>query len=157
MTIEVIPLEESHIPDVRCLLAGYLSTAPDGVEELEPPSTEQLEQCEYNIRKLLQDRSAFCYVAWKGELALGFIVHSWSFSISKGGSVLRVDALYCSPKHRRQGVGRTLMQHALQVAKSNDAVRMQLETDDDNTQARALYQQFGFEPITGKGVYMAFL
>lgn len=40
---------------------------------------------------------------------LGFIVLSWSFSISKGYPVLRIEALYASPLHRNKGVGRKLM------------------------------------------------
>ncbi|NOU90586.1 GNAT family N-acetyltransferase [Paenibacillus sp. LMG 31460] len=59
---------------------------------------------------------------------VGFIVLSWSFSISKGYPVLRIDALYASPLHRNKGVGRKLMQYAFDLAIENKATRLQLET-----------------------------
>lgn len=49
------------------------------------------------------------------------------------------------------------MEHAINVAISNKATRLQLETDDDNAPARTLYKQLGFKLIQGKGVYMSFL
>ncbi|WP_307449528.1 GNAT family N-acetyltransferase [Paenibacillus sp. V4I3] len=44
--------------------------------------------------------------------------------MSKGYPVLRIDALYASPLHRNMGVGRKLMQHAIDLA--NKATRLQL-------------------------------
>ncbi|WP_336772837.1 GNAT family N-acetyltransferase [Paenibacillus sp. MMO-58] len=70
---------------------------------------------------------------------------------------MRVEALYSSSKHRKRGVGRTLLQHAIDLAASRKAARLQLETDENNAPARALYNQLGFTLIQGKEVYMSFL
>ncbi|OPA78691.1 GNAT family N-acetyltransferase [Paenibacillus selenitireducens] len=156
MDIEIIPIDESHIPKVKGLIAGYLNSSSNGVDESDP-SPEQLEQCEQILNRFISNSSANCYLARQDHEYIGFIILSWSFSISKGYPVLRIEALYSSSKHRKKSVGRKLMKHAIDLAISNKATRLQLETDDDNAPARTLYKQLGFKLIQGKGVYMSFL
>ncbi|RTE11586.1 GNAT family N-acetyltransferase [Paenibacillus whitsoniae] len=156
MNIEIIPLDDSHIPKVKCLLAGYLNSSSNGVDE-SAPSPEQLELCEQVLNRFIKDVSSYCYLAKQDHDYIGFIVLSWSFSISKGYPILRIEALYTSSKHRKKGVGKKLMEHAINLASANNAARLQLETDDDNAPARTLYKQLGFKLIKGKGVYMSFL
>lgn len=156
MSVEIVPLNESLVPYVKSLIAGYINSSSNGVNESDSTS-KQLEECEGILNRFLQNNKSHFYVAKFDQEYAGFIVLSWSFSISKGLSVLRIDALYSSPKHRNKGVGRKLMQHALDIAIDNNAARLQLETDDDNAPARNLYNNFGFKLIPGKGVYMAFL
>ncbi|MEC0206923.1 GNAT family N-acetyltransferase [Paenibacillus lautus] len=155
MEIAIIPLDESHIPKVKGLIAGYLNSS-NAVDESDP-SPKQLEQCEQILYRFTNDSSAYCYLAKQDHEYIGFIILSWSFSISKGYPVLRIEALYSSAKHRNKGIGRKLMEHAINLAISNKATRLQLETDDDNAPARTLYKQLGFKLIQGKGVYMSFL
>ncbi|MCG7409399.1 GNAT family N-acetyltransferase [Paenibacillus sp. ACRRX] len=156
MDIEIILLDKSHIPKVISLIAGYLNSSSNGVDESDP-SPDQLEQCEQILNRFINDSSAYCYLAKQEHEYIGFIILSWSFSISKGSPVLRIEALYSSSKHRKKGVGRKLMEHAIDLAISNKAARLQLETDDDNAPARTLYKQLGFKMLEGKGVYMSFL
>ncbi|MDF2723282.1 MAG: GCN5-related N-acetyltransferase [Paenibacillus sp.] len=156
MSIEIIALDEAHIPEVKGLIAGYLNASSNGVDESDS-SPEQLEQCEQILYRLIRDSSSYCYVAKRDHEYMGFILLSWGFSISKGYPVLRIEALFASSKHRKKGVGKKLMEHAIALATANKAARLQLETDDDNVPARMLYKQLGFKPIQGKGVYMLFL
>ena len=107
-------------------------------------------------KRFIKDGSSFCYLARQGNEYVGFIVPSWRFSISKGYPVLRIDALCSSSKHRKKGIAKRLMQHAIDLAFSKKAARLQLETDADNIPARTLYNQPGFKLIQGKGVYMSF-
>ncbi|MCR8636797.1 GNAT family N-acetyltransferase [Paenibacillus radicis (ex Xue et al. 2023)] len=156
MSVEIVPLNEPLVPYVKSLIAGYINSSSNGVNELDSTS-KQLEECEEILNRFLQNSKSYCYVAKFDQDYVGFIVLSWSFSISKGHPVLRIDALYSSPKHRNTGVGRKLMQYAIDIAIENKASRLQLETDDDNAPARNLYNNLGFKLIPGKGVYMAFL
>ncbi|OZB92217.1 GNAT family N-acetyltransferase [Paenibacillus sp. XY044] len=156
MEIAIIPLNESHISQVKGLIAGYINSTSNRVDESEL-SPKQLKQCEQILYRFTKDSSAHCYLAKQDHEYIGFIVLSWSFSISKGYPVLRIEALYSSEKHRNKGVARKLMEHATKLAISNKATRLQLETDDDNVPARTLYKQLGFKLIEGKGVYMSFL
>ncbi|MCE5168869.1 GNAT family N-acetyltransferase [Paenibacillus profundus] len=153
MQLKIVPLNESLIPKVRGLVSGYLNSSSNGGAF----SSEQMEECEQILNRFLCFNLAHCYLAKHGEDYVGLIVLSWSFSLSKGYAVLRIEALYSSPKYRNKGVGRRLLQHAIDLANERKATRLQLETDDDNAPARALYTNLGFELLTGKGVYMLFL
>ncbi|MBN3523399.1 GNAT family N-acetyltransferase [Paenibacillus apiarius] len=156
MLLEIVSLNESLIPKVRGLVSGYLNSSFDGDDE-SAYSPEQMEKCEQILNRFLCFDLAHCYLAKHGEEYVGLIVHSWSFSLSKGYAVLRIEALYSLPSYRNKGVGRKLLQHAIDLANEKKAARLQLETDDENVPARALYASLGFELLTGKGVYMLFL
>lgn len=154
--IEIVKLDESLISNTAILVAGYLNSSEDGEAET-AASSEQFGIVEQNLQRLLSSDAAHCYVAMYGEEYAGFVVLSWSFSVSKGLPVLRVEALYTAPKCRKQGVARSLLEHAVGIAGANGANRLQLETGDGNTPARTLYTNLGFEHMAGKGVYMLFL
>ena len=153
MQLKIVSLNESLIPKVRGLVSGYLNSSSNGGAF----SPEQMEECEQILNRFLCFNLAHCYLAKHGEDYVGLIVLSWSFSLSKGYAVLRIESLYSSPRYRNKGVGRRLLQHAIDLANERKATRLQLETDDDNAPARALYTNLGFELLTGKGVYMLFL
>lgn len=118
---------------------------------------EQSGKYEQILNSFISNNFAQCYLAKHDQEYVGFIVLSWSFSISKGYPVLRIEALYASPLHRNKGVGRKLMQYAFDLAVENKVTRIQLETDDDNIPTSTLYKNLGFKLIPGKGVYMSFL
>ena len=52
--------------------------------------------------------------------------------------------LYVAPDRRGQGLGRALMQAAIEYARSRGADHMDLGTSDDDIAARALYESLGF-------------
>ena len=53
--------------------------------------------------------------------------------------------LYVEPAYRKQGVGKKLMEAAMQFAKADGATFIQLETAPGNITARSLYEGIGFE------------
>jgi GNAT superfamily N-acetyltransferase len=56
--------------------------------------------------------------------------------------------LYVDPDCRRHGVGRALLAHVTDAARSEGAHRVSLQTESTNTRALELYAKAGFEPIT---------
>ena len=58
--------------------------------------------------------------------------------------------LYVVPDRRGQGLGRALMQAAIEVARERGADRMDLGTSEDDVAARALYESLGFSNREGK-------
>jgi ribosomal protein S18 acetylase RimI-like enzyme len=56
--------------------------------------------------------------------------------------------LYVDSSARKQGVGRLLMDAALQYARDTGASRIDLETAVDNVTAQALYEALGYERDT---------
>jgi ribosomal protein S18 acetylase RimI-like enzyme len=52
--------------------------------------------------------------------------------------------LYVAPQQRHHGLGRALLQNAMDVARAQGADHMDLGTSEDDVAARALYESFGF-------------
>ena len=58
------------------------------------------------------------------------------------------------PDHRRQGIGRKLLSHALRYMSKEGAVTSLLEVRESNTSAREMYRGFGYEDVgRRKGYY----
>jgi ribosomal protein S18 acetylase RimI-like enzyme len=58
--------------------------------------------------------------------------------------------LYVVPALRGQGIGRALMEEAMDVARAEGATYMDLGTSEDDVAARALYESLGFSNREGK-------
>jgi ribosomal protein S18 acetylase RimI-like enzyme len=58
--------------------------------------------------------------------------------------------LYVVPARRGQGLGRALMEAAIEVARAEGATHMDLGTSDDDVAARALYESLGFSNREGR-------
>jgi ribosomal protein S18 acetylase RimI-like enzyme len=58
--------------------------------------------------------------------------------------------LYVVPERRGHGLGRALMEAAIELARSEGADTMDLGTGDDDHAARALYESMGFNNTGGK-------
>jgi ribosomal protein S18 acetylase RimI-like enzyme len=55
-----------------------------------------------------------------------------------------VAELYVVPARRGRGLGRALMEAAIELARAEGADRMELGTSDDDVAARRLYESLGF-------------
>ena len=58
--------------------------------------------------------------------------------------------LYVVPQRRGQGLGRALMEAAIETARAEGATQMDLGTGEDDVAARALYESLGFDNRGGK-------
>ena len=58
--------------------------------------------------------------------------------------------LYVVPERRRQGLGRALMEAAIELARAEGATHMDLGTGEDDVAARALYESLGFSNREGR-------
>jgi len=66
-------------------------------------------------------------------------------SIWTAGLECYLAELYVVPALRRQGRGRALMEAALELARKRGADWMELNTDEGDVAARALYERLGFK------------
>ncbi len=58
--------------------------------------------------------------------------------------------LYVAPGQRGQGLGRALMDAAIELARNQGATYMELGTSENDVAARALYESLGFSNREGK-------
>jgi ribosomal protein S18 acetylase RimI-like enzyme len=61
-----------------------------------------------------------------------------------------LEELYVEPDHRGHGLGRTLMEAAMELARERGAAHMDLGTSEDDAAARGLYESLGFSNREGK-------
>jgi ribosomal protein S18 acetylase RimI-like enzyme len=58
--------------------------------------------------------------------------------------------LYVAPAQRGRGLGRALMEAAVELARERGADYLDLVTGEDDTAARSLYESLGFDNRAGK-------
>jgi ribosomal protein S18 acetylase RimI-like enzyme len=58
--------------------------------------------------------------------------------------------LYVVPERRGHGLGRALMEEAIELAREEGATHMDLGTSEDDLAARALYESLGFSNREGR-------
>jgi ribosomal protein S18 acetylase RimI-like enzyme len=79
-----------------------------------------------------------------GEAPDGLAVLRFRLSIWSSGKECYLAELYVAPERRGQGLGRALLETAIEVARQEGADSMDLGTSDDDVAARALYESLGF-------------
>jgi ribosomal protein S18 acetylase RimI-like enzyme len=75
----------------------------------------------------------------------GFVKLGPALPIPASDHVLEIKGLSVAPQHRRKGVARALLHAALEQARAAGARRVTLRVLANNTGARRLYEQCGFE------------
>jgi ribosomal protein S18 acetylase RimI-like enzyme len=74
----------------------------------------------------------------------GLAVLRLRLSIWSSGKECYLAELYVAPERRGQGLGRALMETAIETARQEGADWMDLGTSEDDVAARALYESLGF-------------
>jgi ribosomal protein S18 acetylase RimI-like enzyme len=80
----------------------------------------------------------------------GLAVLRFRRSLSTPGLECYVAELYVVPDRRGQGLGRALMEAVIELARERGADYLDLNTGEDDTAARALYESLGFSNREGR-------
>jgi ribosomal protein S18 acetylase RimI-like enzyme len=109
------------------------------------PAPERLAE---RVRQLIADGQLTVLIAGAGPdglAALRFRPGIWTEALE-----CYLAELYVVPARRGQGLGRALMQAAIELARSQGADHMDLGTSEDDLAARALYESLGFSHREGR-------
>lgn len=98
--------------------------------------------------RLRQDQSVI-FLAEVDSKAAGFTQLYPAFSSVSATHVWILNDLYVDAAARRQGAARALLQTATEFARADGARRLELETDQSNASAQALYRSQGWELFDG--------
>ncbi len=71
-------------------------------------------------------------------------------SIMTGALDAYLEELYVAPARRGEGLGRALLEAAMEAARQRSATRMDVATSVDDTAARGLYESVGFTNREGR-------
>jgi len=83
-------------------------------------------------------------VLFVGDGPEGFAELRFRPSLYTGGLDAYLEELYVVPKRRGRGLGRALLEAAMDYARARGADRIDLNTSEDDVAARALYERTGF-------------
>jgi len=97
------------------------------------------------VAQLLHDPASRSWIVLDGDEPVGVLL------ARQAGGEAEILSVAVLPQARRQGVGRALMEHALQALTEADATF--LEVAADNAGALALYRRCGFEPVGRRNGY----
>lgn len=82
----------------------------------------------------------------KSEVVVGTLQITFTPSISfQGGKRATVESVRVDAKYRGRGIGRELMKWAIERARAENCVSMQLTTNMDRTDAHRFYENLGFK------------
>ena len=101
------------------------------------------------IRARMQREESVVLLAWIDEQAVGFTQLYPAFSSVSATHVWILNDLLVMPEARRHGAARALLTAAADFARTDGALRLELETDHDNAAAQALYRAMGWVPYDG--------
>jgi GNAT superfamily N-acetyltransferase len=109
------------------------------------PGPEALER---RVRELLEADEIAVVLA--GDPPQGLALMRFRPALWKAALDCYLEELYVVPDRRGQGIGRALMNAAMDLARERGAADMHLGTGEDDLAARALYESLGFSNREGK-------
>ena len=109
------------------------------------------------VDELIKDGSTEFLLA--GRPAVGVAQLRFRLSVWTGSEDAWLEDLFVLEPHRRGGVGRALAQACVERARKRGCQRIQLDTNEDNEAALALYAALGFatakrQPSGGRDLYL---
>lgn len=102
------------------------------------------------VRELLAGQDTVVLLAEHSGDAVGLAVMRFRLSIWTPGRECYLAELYVVPDRRGAGIGRALMEHAMEVARAAGCDHIDLGTAETATAARALYESLGFDNHEGR-------
>jgi ribosomal protein S18 acetylase RimI-like enzyme len=138
MAIHVWLAGEGDLDDVTALIAAFRDWWGKDV----PPD----ERIRATARTLLQDdRTEFLLAATApGDDACGVCQLRYRLSVWTGADDCWLEDLYVHGGARRAGVGRALVAEAIERARARGCRRMELDVNEQNSDALAFYRSLGF-------------
>jgi GNAT superfamily N-acetyltransferase len=129
--VDVRPVSANDLEEVLPLIAGYQKFY--GAE----PDTERNRK--FFSRFLDPSEDGLLLGAWVDGSIVGFATLYWFFSSTKAEESVLMNDLFVRSDIRGKGIGRALIQRALDAARRRGAAHLEWFTAPDNATAQRLY------------------
>lgn len=103
-----------------------------------------------SIERAIKSKTSYCVSVLYDNVVVGY---GFSRTVVDEGEILN---LVVSPKHRRHGLGRLILDEMLKVAVSRGAKTAYLEVRESNKAAASLYEAEGFTVVGRRKNYYKF-
>ncbi len=98
-----------------------------------------------SFKKIIESSNSYLFLAEIEEEIVGFISCSIRDVIRYPKPILEVEEFYVRTENRRQGIGRTLMDHAINFAQAKDCQYVFLASAKERGEAHGFYKALGFD------------
>lgn len=95
--------------------------------------------------KFIESPNSFMDLVISEEKIIGFITYSVRDVVRYPKPILEVEELYVHPDYRRHGLGKKLMEHVLEYAKSIPCQYIFLASAKERKEAHEFYKALGFD------------
>jgi len=150
--IEQITIKRASIKDIdeiSCLLEAYRAFYKRKAFPIDTLTAF--------ISQRIKNNEVTIFLAHLDDKPIGIAQLYPAYSTLSLGKVWTLYDLYVDQACRRQGVGGKLLASCKDFAVSDGAFRLELKTERDNLQARALYERFGFTKLDTYDYYQLML
>lgn len=96
------------------------------------------------LNQRFSNQQSVIFIHIKDEVITGFVLLYLGFSSLACSTYYILDDVYVTPRFRRQGSAKQLIDTAILFARHENALRISLETQKNNYQSHTLYEQMGF-------------
>lgn len=103
---------------------------------------------EHSVTRLLHSPDALFLVATGEEGPVGYVLLRFRYSMWVCGLEATIEDLFVDPSARKQGVGKALIEGALDAAIAQGCLSVCLDTNEFNIASTAIYTQLGFNAIS---------
>jgi ribosomal protein S18 acetylase RimI-like enzyme len=140
----MMPTKQRDLPDfqVRRLGTGDLDLAFRAIRTLKMPQSQVAFGDEY-VRKLLSRPENILIVAAQESVPIGFLLAYQLDRIDRDQGMICLYEIDVSEHHRRQGVGRAMIETLKMICRQENAVKMWVITNRSNLAAFRLYESTG--------------
>lgn len=137
MSVEIVPIAESHIAGFRAAL-DVVARERKYLAQVEAQPLESVRT--FVLKSIEADWPHF--IAIKADSVVGWcdIIPAWAYAVQHRGTL----GMGILPEYRCRGIGRRLLSACLEKARRKGISRVELEVRADNAPAIHLYESCGF-------------
>lgn len=148
--IHIFPADEEHLNTLVDL--GRTTFTQTYAKDNTVENLLQYLDDHFNLRQIkseLTNPNSFFYIAQSDNEYLGFLkLNTQDAQTEKTElSAFEVERIYVLNKYKGQGIGKLLMEKAIEMAKSNHAPFIWLGVWEENPNAIAFYEKCGYKPF----------
>ncbi|WOE32042.1 MULTISPECIES: GNAT family N-acetyltransferase [unclassified Acinetobacter] len=120
-------------------------------------SSSNLQRSYQFLKQRFENQQSIIFIHRKDQQLTGFVLLYLGFSSVSCSTYYILDDVYITPRYRRQGVAKQLIDTAILFAVERNALRISLETGRSNYQSHELYEKMGFVKDEQFQTYHCFL